>query len=92
VNDPARSAIDEIAADILDAQLDVKVRSAGSAHRRMHAAVESRCRASEFGPGDQYGIQCGQARRATLASYSATKAAVVGFAEALHDELSTACD
>jgi short-subunit dehydrogenase len=82
-------AVGEISADFLDEQLAVNVRAVilltSKSLPLLKAAVQERKSAQVVNVASN----AGKRGEATLASYSATKFAVVGFTESLHDELST---
>lgn len=79
--------VGEITADFLDEQLAVNLRAVilltAKAMPLLEAAVAQRGSAQVVNTSSN----AGKRGEATLASYSATKAGVVGFTEALHDEL-----
>ncbi|ORA53058.1 short-chain dehydrogenase [Mycolicibacterium chubuense] len=81
--------VGDITADFLDAQLAVNIRAVvlltAKCQPLLKEAVRQRGRAQIVNTASN----AGKRGEATLSSYSATKAAVVGFTEALHDELST---
>ncbi|GAY14443.1 SDR family oxidoreductase [Mycobacterium sp. shizuoka-1] len=82
-------AVGEITADFLDQQLAVNVRAVilltDKSLPLLKVAVEQRKSAQVV----NIASNAGKRGEATLASYSATKFAVVGFTESLHDELAT---
>jgi short-subunit dehydrogenase len=82
-------AVGEITADFLDQQLAVNIRAVilltSKALSLLKAAVQQHKSAQVV----NIASNAGKRGEATLASYSATKFAVVGFTESLHDELST---
>ena len=79
--------VGDITADFLDNQLAVNIRAVvlltDKALPLLTAAVQQRGCAQVVNTASN----AGKRGEATLSSYSATKAAVVGFTEALHDEL-----
>ncbi|WP_099023249.1 SDR family NAD(P)-dependent oxidoreductase [Mycolicibacterium palauense] len=79
--------VGEITAEFLDAQFDVNIRAVilltDKCLGLLRKAVALRGSAQVVNTASN----AGKRGEATLASYSATKAAVVGFTEALHDEL-----
>jgi NAD(P)-dependent dehydrogenase (short-subunit alcohol dehydrogenase family) len=81
--------VGDITADFLDAQLAVNIRAVilltGKCLDLLKNAVRLHDSAQVINTASNAGIR----GEATLSSYSATKAAVVGFTEALHDELAT---
>lgn len=81
--------VGEITADFLDEQIAVNVRAVilltSKSLPLLKAAVQQRKSAQVV----NIASNAGKRGEATLASYSATKFAVVGFTESLHDELST---
>jgi short-subunit dehydrogenase len=82
-------AVGDITADFLDEQLAVNIRAVilltSKCMPLLKAAVQQRKSAQVVNVASN----AGKRGEATLASYSATKFAVVGFTESLHDELST---
>ena len=82
-------AVGDITAEFLDEQLAVNVRAVilltAKSLPLLKAAVQQRKSAQVV----NIASNAGKRGEATLASYSATKFAVVGFTESLHDELST---
>lgn len=82
-------AVEEITADFLDEQLAVNIRAVilltTKAMPLLKVAVQQ-CKSAQV---VNIASNAGKRGEATLASYSATKFAVVGFTESLHDELST---
>lgn len=82
--------VDQITADFLDEQLAVNVRAVilltSKAMPLLKASVQQRKSAQVV----NIASNAGKRGEAGLSSYSATKFAVVGFTESLHDELSTA--
>ncbi len=81
--------VGEITADFLDEQLAVNIRAVilltSKCLPLLKAAVQQRKSAQVV----NIASNAGKRGEATLSSYSATKFAVVGFTESLHDELST---
>lgn len=84
-----RLPVGEVTADFLDAQLAVNIRSVilltGKCLPLLKAAAAVRTSAQVVNTASN----AGKRGEADLSAYSATKAAVVGFTEALHQELST---
>jgi NAD(P)-dependent dehydrogenase (short-subunit alcohol dehydrogenase family) len=84
-----RRAVGDVTADFLDAQLAVNIRAVilltGKCLPLLNAAVALRRSAQIVNTASN----AGKRGEAALSSYSATKAAVVGFTESLHQELST---
>jgi short-subunit dehydrogenase len=82
-------AVGDITADFLDEQLAVNIRAVilltSKCMPLLKVAVQQRKSAQVVNVASN----AGKRGEATLASYSATKFAVVGFTESLHDELST---
>ncbi|MDG4663964.1 SDR family oxidoreductase [Mycobacterium sp. 236(2023)] len=83
------STVADITAELLDAQLAVNVRAVVLLTSKclplLKEAVQERGSAQVVNTASN----AGKRGEATLSSYSATKFAVVGFTEALHDELAT---
>ncbi|MGY4711024.1 SDR family oxidoreductase [Mycolicibacterium sp. CBM1] len=81
--------VGEITAEFLDEQLAVNIRAVilltGKCLPLLKAAVQQRKSVQVV----NIASNAGKRGEATLSSYSATKFAVVGFTESLHDELST---
>ncbi|WP_167097815.1 SDR family oxidoreductase [Mycobacterium sp. DL592] len=81
--------VGEVTADFLDEQLAVNVRAVilltGKCLRLLKESVQQRKTAQVV----NIASNAGKRGEAGLSAYSATKFAVVGFTEALHDELST---
>ncbi|MBX7433873.1 SDR family oxidoreductase [Mycobacterium sp. Y57] len=81
--------VGDITADFLDNQLAVNIRAVvlltGKCLGLLKSAVRQRGSAQVVNTASN----AGKRGEATLSSYSATKAAVVGFTESLHDELAT---
>jgi NAD(P)-dependent dehydrogenase (short-subunit alcohol dehydrogenase family) len=85
----SRTPVAEITADLLDEQYAVNTRAVilltGKSLPLLQAAVAQRGTAQVVNTSSN----AGKRGEANLSSYSATKAAVLGFTEALHQELST---
>ncbi|MEH3143737.1 MAG: SDR family NAD(P)-dependent oxidoreductase [Mycobacterium kyogaense] len=82
-------AVADITADFLDAQLAVNVRAVVLLTSKCHPLLKEAVRQRGSAQIVNTASNAGKRGEATLSSYSATKAAVVGFTEALHDELAT---
>lgn len=82
-------AVADITADFLDAQVAVNVRAVVLLTAKAQPLLEEAVRQRGWAQIVNTASNAGKRGEATLSSYSATKAAVVGFTEALHDELAT---
>ena len=82
--------VGEITAEFLDEQLTVNVRAVILLTAKSLPLLKDAVRQRQSAQVVNIASNAGKRGEATLASYSATKFAVVGFTESLHDELSTA--
>lgn len=82
-------AVGDITADFLDAQLAVNIRAVVLLTTKCLPLLKDAVQLRHCAQVVNTASNAGKRGEATLASYSATKAAVVGFTEALHDELAT---
>ena len=82
-------AVGDITADFLDHQLAVNLRAVILLTDKCLGLLKSAVRLRGSAQVVNTASNAGKRGEATLSSYSATKAAVVGFTEALHDELAT---
>ena len=83
------SAVGDITAELLDAQLAVNVRAVVLLTNKCLPLLKEAVRIRGSAQVVNTASNAGKRGEATLSTYSATKFAVVGFTEALHDELST---
>ncbi len=83
------SAVGDITAELLDAQLAVNVRAVVLLTSKCLPLLKEAVRVSGSAQVVNTASNAGKRAEATLSSYSATKFAVVGFTQALHDELAT---
>lgn len=83
------SAIGDITAELLDAQLSINVRAVVLLTSKCLPLLKEAVRLRGSAQVVNTASNAGKRGEATLSSYSATKFAVVGFTEALHDELAT---
>lgn len=81
--------VGEITADFLDRQLAVNIRAVVLLTAKCVGLLKEAVRVRGWAQVVNTASNAGKRGEATLSSYSATKAAVVGFTEALHDELAT---
>lgn len=82
-------AVGDITAEFLDAQLAVNVRAVVLLTSKSLPLLKEAVRLRNTAQVVNTASNAGKRGEATLSSYSATKFAVVGFTEALHDELAT---
>ncbi|RDH80432.1 SDR family NAD(P)-dependent oxidoreductase [Mycolicibacterium moriokaense] len=82
-------AVGDITADFLDAQLAVNTRAVVLLTAKCLPLLKSAVALRNSAQVVNIASNAGKRGEATLSSYSATKAAVIGFTEALHDELAT---
>ncbi|MCX2928673.1 SDR family NAD(P)-dependent oxidoreductase [Mycobacterium sp. CVI_P3] len=83
-------AVGEITAEFLDEQLAVNIRAVILLTSKSMPLLKTAVQQGKAAQIINIASNAGKRGEATLASYSATKFAVVGFTESLHDELSTA--
>lgn len=83
-------AVGDITAEFLDEQLAVNVRAVILLTSKCLPLLKEAVRQHKSAQVVNIASNAGKRGEATLSSYSATKFAVVGFTESLHDELSTA--
>lgn len=82
-------AVGEITADFLDEQLAVNIRAVILLTSKCLPLLKEAVQQRKSAQVVNIASNAGKRGEATLSSYSATKFAVVGFTESLHDELST---
>lgn len=82
-------AVGDITADFLDEQLAVNIRAVILLTTKCMPLLKEAVQQRKSAQIVNIASNAGKRGEATLASYSATKFAVVGFTESLHDELST---
>ncbi len=82
------SAVGDITAELLDAQLAVNVRAVVLLTSKCLPLLKEAVRIRGSAQVVNTASNAGKRGEATLSTYSATKFAVVGFTQALHDELS----
>ena len=82
-------AVADITAEFLDAQLAVNIRAVVLLTAKCQPLLREAVRQHGWAQIVNTASNAGKRGEATLSSYSATKAAVVGFTESLHDELAT---
>lgn len=83
------SAVGDITAELLDAQLSVNVRAVVLLTAKCLPLLKEAVRLRGSAQVVNTASNAGKRGEATLSTYSATKFAVVGFTQALHDELAT---
>jgi NAD(P)-dependent dehydrogenase (short-subunit alcohol dehydrogenase family) len=81
--------VGDVTADFLDEQLAVNIRAVVLLTGKCLDLLKTAVRLRDSAQVVNTASNAGKRGEATLSAYSATKAAVIGFTEALHDELAT---